>query len=147
MIDQNKLPQAAPHQSLRILCVDDEPNVLAALRRLFRKQGYQILTAESGGAGLEMLKNQAADLVISDMRMPEMNGVQFLEQVRKDWPNTIRLLLTGYADNQQILDAIERGVVCRYVAKPWDDNDILLIVHDALERKASLMQQGGAAKH
>ncbi|MBC7514472.1 MAG: response regulator [Herminiimonas sp.] len=118
-----------------ILCVDDEANILSSLRRLFRGRGYQILTATSGQAGLEILRAQPVDLVISDMRMPEMNGAQFLEAVRQNWPQTIRLLLTGYADIASILDAINRGEIHRYITKPWDDNDILLIVRHALERQ------------
>ena len=117
-----------------ILCVDDEANILSSLRRLFRGRGYQVVTATSGQAGLEILRQQPVDLVISDMRMPEMNGAQFLEAVRADWPQTIRLLLTGYADISSILDAINRGEIYRYITKPWDDNDILLIVRHALER-------------
>ncbi len=118
-----------------ILCVDDEANILSSLRRLFRGRGYEVLTAAGGAAGLEILGRQAVDLVISDMRMPEMNGAEFLEAVRRDWPQTIRLLLTGYADIGSILDAINRGEIHRYITKPWDDNDILLIVRHALERQ------------
>ena len=117
-----------------ILCVDDEANILSSLRRLFRARGYEVLTAASGQAGLEILRQRSVDLVISDMRMPEMNGAQFLEAVRADWPQTTRLLLTGYADIASILDAINRGEIHRYITKPWDDNDILLIVRHALER-------------
>ncbi|MEB0136898.1 response regulator [Actimicrobium sp. CCC2.4] len=118
-----------------ILFVDDEPNILSSLRRLFRGQGYRILTADSGAAGLELLRQQAVDLVISDMRMPIMSGAQFLEAVRSEWPGTMRLLLTGYADVQSILDAINRGEIYRYITKPWDDNDIQLIVRHTLERQ------------
>jgi response regulator RpfG family c-di-GMP phosphodiesterase len=127
---------AATDKTARILCVDDEPNILSSLRRLFRVQGYQVLTAESGMEGLKILETEAVDLVISDMRMPEMDGARFLEHVRQRWPATLRMLLTGYADIQSILDAINRGEIYRYITKPWDDNDILLIVRHALERKA-----------
>lgn len=120
----------------RILCVDDEPNILASLRRLFRAQGYHVVTAESGSAGLKILETETVDLVISDMRMPEMDGARFLERVRAQRPDTVRLLLTGYADIQSILDAINRGEIYRYITKPWDDNDIVLVVRHALERKA-----------
>ena len=119
-----------------VLCVDDEPNILSSLRRLFRGRGYQVLTSTSGEAALAQMREQHIDLVISDMRMPEMNGAQFLEAVRQEWPKTIRLLLTGYADISSILDAINRGEIHRYITKPWDDNDILLIVRDALDRQA-----------
>lgn len=118
-----------------ILCVDDESNILSSLRRLFRGQGYQVLTATSAMAALEILRHQAVDLVISDMRMPEMDGARFLETVREHWPQTVRLLLTGYADVGSILDAINRGEIHRYITKPWDDNDIRLIVRHALERQ------------
>ena len=126
---------AKAHNSARVLCVDDEPNILSSLRRLLRAEGYQVLLAEGGAAGLAVLEAEHVDIVISDMRMPEMDGAQFLERVRNKWPDTIRLLLTGYADIQSILDAINRGEIYRYVTKPWNDNDLLLIVRHALERK------------
>jgi len=118
-----------------LLLVDDEPSILSALRRLLRSKGYAIHAAESGKAGLEILEREPVDLVISDMRMPEMDGARFLEQVRKRWPATIRILLTGYADVDSTIDAINCGEIYRYIAKPWDDNDLLLIVGDALERR------------
>ncbi|MGK5079359.1 HD domain-containing phosphohydrolase [Janthinobacterium sp. HLX7-2] len=119
-----------------ILCVDDEPNILSSLRRLFRPHGYRVLTADSGAAGLALLENDTVDLVISDMRMPHMDGAQFLAQVRQRWPGTMRLLLTGYADVDSILDAINKGEIYRYVTKPWDEGDIVLVVRHALERRA-----------
>ena len=117
-----------------ILCVDDEPSILSALRRLFRARGFQVITAEGGQSGLSILETEAVDLVISDMRMPEMDGVVFLEHVRQRWPDTVRLLLTGYADISSIMGAINRGEIYRYIAKPWDDNDIVLTVQAALDR-------------
>jgi response regulator RpfG family c-di-GMP phosphodiesterase len=119
----------------RLLCVDDEPNILSSLRRLFRGAGYQIAVANSGAEGLQALEAEGFDLVISDMRMPEMDGSRFLEQVRARWPETIRILLTGYADIASTIDAINKGQIFRYISKPWNDNDILLIVRHALERK------------
>ncbi|MCP5267863.1 MAG: response regulator [Zoogloeaceae bacterium] len=117
----------------RILCVDDEPNILSSLRRLFRQNGYQISVANSGAEGLQMLEGQGFDLVISDMRMPEMDGARFLEQVRKRWPETLRILLTGYADISSTIEAVNKGQIYRYVSKPWDDNDLLLTVRQALD--------------
>ncbi|HEU4375142.1 MAG TPA: response regulator, partial [Telluria sp.] len=124
-----------------ILCVDDEPNILAALRRLFRAKGYEVVTAESARAGLAVLQTRAVDLIISDMRMPEMDGVQFLEQARALCPDTLRLLLTGHADVNQILDAVNRGEIYRYITKPWDDHEMTLVVRHALERKALEQEQ------
>ncbi len=118
-----------------ILCVDDEPNILSALKRLFRGAGLAVHTAVGGHAGLALLETTPVDVVISDMRMPEMDGTQFLEQVRQRWPDTVRLLLTGYSEINSIVGAINRGEIYRYISKPWDDNDVVLIVRQALERK------------
>jgi response regulator RpfG family c-di-GMP phosphodiesterase len=135
MTELNPLPAPATARLPTILCVDDEPNILSSLKRLFRAKGFQVRLAESGAAGLALLESEPVDLVISDMRMPEMDGTQFLAQVRVRWPDTVRLLLTGYSDINSIIDAINRGEIFRYIAKPWDDNDIVLIVRQALERK------------
>ncbi|MCE1186517.1 MAG: response regulator, partial [Rhodocyclales bacterium] len=78
-----------------ILCVDDEANILSALRRLFRPQGYTVHVANGGAEGLELLTREHVDLVISDMRMPVMDGARFLSEVRQRYPDTVRLLLTG----------------------------------------------------
>ena len=128
-------------QPARILCVDDEQNILSSLRRLFHSQGYQILTANSGMAGLDVLEREPVDLVISDMRMPEMDGAQFLEKVRERWPDTMRLLLTGYSDTQSILAAINQGEIYRYITKPWNDQDIILVVRQSLERQALVAEK------
>lgn len=131
----NADPSVLAQQGPTLLCVDDEPNILAALRRLFRARGYRVLTADSGAEGLQVLAQQPVDLVISDMRMPEMDGARFLTQVRERWPDIIRLLLTGYSDVHSILEAINCGEIYRYITKPWDDNDIVLVVRHALERR------------
>jgi response regulator RpfG family c-di-GMP phosphodiesterase len=122
-------------QPASLLFVDDEPNILSALKRLFRPHGYRIRTAEGGAAGLELLEQEPADLVISDMRMPQMDGAKFLEHVREKWPDTMRILLTGYADVSSTIAAINKGEIFRYISKPWDDNDIVLLVKQALELK------------
>lgn len=122
-----------------LLCVDDEPNILNALRRLFQRNGYyQILTATGGREGLAILEREPVDLVISDMRMPGMSGAQFLEEVRGRWPDTVRILLTGYSDIESTVAAINTGQITRYVAKPWNDDETLLIVREALEHKRLL---------
>ncbi len=125
---------AAPAFSL--LFVDDEPNILSALRRLFRPAGYRIHVANSGAEGLAVLEREPIDLVVSDMRMPEMTGAQLLAEVRRRWPDTMRILLTGYADITSTIAAINEGQLHRYIPKPWNDQDILLIVREACERRA-----------
>ena len=123
------------NDNLTLLFVDDEPSILSALRRLFRPHGYRILIAESGAEGLEVLEKEAVDLVISDMRMPEMDGATFLKNVRHRWPQTMRILLTGYADITSTVAAINEGEIYRYISKPWDDTEIVLVVREALERR------------
>ena len=118
-----------------VLCVDDEPAILSSLRRLLRPKGYKVLLAEGGQAGLAVLAQEPVDLVVSDMRMPEMDGAQFLEQVRQRWPDVIRILLTGYADVTSTIAAINRGEIHRYISKPWDDQNMLLVVQDGLRRR------------
>ena len=136
MNDNAPLPSAVTAPApWRLLCVDDEPNILSSLRRLFRQSGYQVTVANSGAEGLQILATQEIDLVISDMRMPEMDGARFLEQVRARWPDTMRILLTGYADIGSTIEAINKGEIFRYIAKPWDDHDMLLVVRHALEIK------------
>lgn len=118
-----------------LLLVDDEVNILSALRRLFRPQGYTIHTAESGAAGLAILEAEPIDLVISDMRMPHMSGAEFLAQVAERWPVVTRILLTGHADLSSTVDAINRGHIYGYFSKPWEDNEIRLAVQHAIEQK------------
>lgn len=125
-----------PADGWRLLCVDDEPNILSALRRALRGDGYEITLATGGEEALSIMAAQSFDLVISDMRMPGMDGANFLERVKREWPNTVRLLLTGYADISSTVDAINKGEIYRYISKPWEDNDLRLIVKHALERKA-----------
>lgn len=121
-----------------LLCVDDEANILSALKRLFRPTGYRVLTAEGGAAALAILEAEAdgVDLVISDMRMPGMDGAEFLAQVRQRWPGVVRILLTGYADVESTIAAINEGQIYRYISKPWNDGDVLITTREALERQA-----------
>lgn len=133
---ESPLPAAATPAPASLLFVDDEPNILSSLRRLFRPHGYQVAVAASGAEGLAHLSGHPVDLVISDMRMPEMDGAEFLQEVRQRWPETIRILLTGYADIESTVNAINKGEIFRYVSKPWNDQDIVLIVRHALERRA-----------
>lgn len=131
-------PQAIPRT---VLCVDDEPSILSALKRLFRSTGHRILTAESGAAALALLESESIDLIISDMRMPMMSGAELLSQVRTRWPDITRLLLTGYADIDSTISAINEGQIHRYIAKPWKDSEILGTVAEAFERKALIAEK------
>ncbi len=127
--------QGVPEPGFTLLFVDDEANILSSLKRLFRPFGYRIFTAESGAHGLEIMERESVDLVVSDMRMPEMNGAQFLEKAREKWPDTVRILLTGYAEIGSTIEAINKGQIYRYISKPWEDNDIILAIKHALQQK------------
>lgn len=118
----------------RLLAVDDEPNVLAALRRAMRPRGIELATADSAAHALDALAQAPFDAVISDMRMPGMNGVEFLGEVRARWPQVVRILLTGHADLASTIDAVNRGEIFRYLTKPWNDAELLRIVDDGLAR-------------
>ncbi|KAB2903087.1 MAG: response regulator [Burkholderiaceae bacterium] len=117
-----------PSPAARILCVDDEPHIAAALRRLLRGAGHAVRVAGSGEEALALLEAESADLVISDMRMPGMDGAQLLARIRDRWPAVARVLLTGYADLQSTIAAINAAHVYRYLTKPWDDQELLTVV-------------------
>ncbi len=119
----------------RILCVDDEAQILMSLKRVFRRSGHKVHTANSAAEGLAYLADNEVDVVISDMRMPEMDGHQFLAEVAGKWPHTVRMLLTGYSDMESTIGAINNGSIFRYITKPWDDTDLLMCVERGLENK------------
>lgn len=121
---------ASPAQ---ILFVDDERPILNSLKRLLRPTGHQVHLANSGAEALDILNKNAIDIVVSDMRMPEMDGAEFLANVANQWPDTIRMLLTGYADLTSAVDAINNGAISRYLTKPWQDTDIVMCLHQAVE--------------
>ncbi len=122
------------NEDVKILCVDDEKNVLKALERLFLDTDYEILTATSGDEGLELLNNtDAIQLVISDYRMPKMNGVDFLKEVFKLRPETVRIVLSGYADTVAIVEAINDGKIYKFMPKPWNDDELKIAISNALD--------------
>lgn len=115
-----------------VLFVDDERNILNALVRVFRMEGYNMLAAGSGPEGLELVKGNRVALVVSDHRMPGMEGVEFLSKVKEVSPDTVRFMLTGYADLKIVMGAINKGEVYRYITKPWNDDELKAAVRDAV---------------
>ena len=116
-----------------VLFVDDETSILHSLRRRFRKTGWHISTAENGFDGLEIMKDQKIDVVVSDMKMPEMNGAEFLTEVAENYPKTVRILMTGYADIESAAEAINKGRIFGYISKPWNDEDLQKTIERGLE--------------
>jgi YesN/AraC family two-component response regulator len=104
-----------------LLLVDDEENILRSLKRLFRRDGYRILTASSGEEGLALLKEHDVGVILSDQRMPHMNGTEFLKQAKQLRPDTVRIVLSGYTDLESITEAINEGSIYKFLTKPWED--------------------------
>ncbi|MGF6489917.1 HD domain-containing phosphohydrolase [Pseudomonas frederiksbergensis] len=116
----------------KLLLVDDEESILNSLRRLLRGQPYEVLLATSGAQALEIMAQQPIDLVMSDARMPNMDGATLLAHVHQRYPDTLRIMLTGYADPSAIIKAINEGQIHRYISKPWHDEEMLLTLRQSL---------------
>ncbi|CAN1554671.1 COG3437 Response regulator containing a CheY-like receiver domain and an HD-GYP domain [Burkholderiaceae bacterium] len=116
-----------------VLCVDDEPNILAALRRMLSLNNFKVLTADSGKTALELLASTPVDVVISDMHMPEMNGAALLAAVKEHHPDAMRILLTGNADTSSAIAAVNQGGIYRYLTKPWVDAELVATIESSLE--------------
>lgn len=117
-------------KNFTILYVDDEQQNLISFKASFRRE-YKIITATSAAEGLEVLRSQPVQMVISDQRMPEMTGVEFFEKILPEFPTIIRVVLTGYSDVAAIINAINKGQVYRYITKPWDDDEVRVTIENA----------------
>lgn len=123
---------ALHHASNRtLLLVDDEPHILSALKRLFLHDGYHVLSADNGKEGLELLSRHTVQVIVSDQIMPEMNGCEFLGRVRELYPDTIRMVLSGYSDLRNITDTVNRGAIYKYLSKPWNSESLRSDVREA----------------
>lgn len=118
-----------------VLLVDDEESILNSLRRLLRGQPYDVVLATSGAQALEIMATRSIDLVMSDARMPGMDGATLLAEVHRLYPATSRILLTGYADLTTIIKAINDGQIHRYISKPWNDEELQLVLQQTLEHQ------------
>jgi len=117
----------------RLLLVDDEPNVLSSLRRQLTGEAYDVLTATGGAEALALLEKEEVSLILSDMRMPGMDGIAFLRQAALLRPHAVRMVLSGYAEASLILAAVNQGHVWRYITKPWKEEELRLALHNALD--------------
>lgn len=117
---------------ISVLYVDDEANNLTAFKANFRRD-FKVFTALSAKEGLDILRNNNIEIILTDQRMPEMTGVEFLELVIKEFPDPIRILITGYADIEAVIDAINKGQVYKYITKPWNDHELKMNIEKAFE--------------
>jgi diguanylate cyclase (GGDEF)-like protein/PAS domain S-box-containing protein len=118
-----------------LLLVDDEENIVAALRRLLRAEGWLLLSATSAEQALQLMARHEVDVILSDQRMPGMTGVELLRRARQLYPQTIRLVLSGYTELQSITDAINEGAIYKFLAKPWDDEQLRAHLREAFALK------------
>ncbi|BAL25713.1 EAL domain-containing protein [Azoarcus sp. KH32C] len=123
-----------------LLVVDDEPNILSAIRRLLRGEGYRVLTAGSAREGLEILASQPVQVILSDQRMPEMNGTEFLSRVKVLHPETVRIVLSGYTELESIMQAVNSGALYKFLTKPWDDEVLRGHLRDAFSYYEAVVQ-------
>ncbi len=126
-------------KKITVLYVDDELNNLISFKAVFRIK-YNVLTAISGEDAIKLLKTNTVSVIITDQRMPKMTGVEFLESILDEHPDPIRILLTGYADMNAVVDAINKGKVFQYLTKPWNEEELDMAIvraNDVYEKKIS----------
>jgi HD-like signal output (HDOD) protein len=109
----------------RILFVDDEAQILRSITRLFMDTEYEILTAESGAEALDILEIEQVDVIVSDMKMPKMTGYELLSQVKRKFPNIVRIILSGFSDERIVFDALQKNIAKLYILKPWENNVLI----------------------
>jgi DNA-binding NtrC family response regulator len=129
-----------------VLLVDDEPEILFSLRGLLRNE-FDVLTAENGAQALETLGQRPVHVLMTDQRMPQMTGVELLREVQTNWPDVVRIVFTGYADINAVIDAINEGHVYRYVTKPWDPDELLKVLREASELYQQIVERRELLSH
>jgi response regulator RpfG family c-di-GMP phosphodiesterase len=120
------------NKKINILYVDDEVNNLISFKATFRIK-YNVFTAEGGEEAIKLLKENTINVIITDQRMPGMTGVEFLESILQDYPDPMRLLLTGYADMNAVIDAVNKGKIFHYLTKPWNEDELDMTINRAYE--------------
>ena len=130
-----------------LLLVDDEPEILESLRRTLRDEGYELLATTSCREAIELLDQRPIDIVVTDVRMPEMSGVELVTHVRRAHPSVMRILLTGFATLESAIAAINEGAVRRYLSKPWDNAELREQLRESVrEVRATQAMSSGSAR-
>lgn len=140
------MPQGDDAAVGTLLLVDDEAGIRNSIQRLLRRDGYRILQASGGEEALELLALHSVDVIVSDQRMPGMSGAEFLDIVRQLYPDTVRIILSGYTDLQVVTDGVNRGAVYRFLTKPWDDEALREEIRDAFRVATSRRRDAGTGR-
>tara|TARA_R110001592_G_scaffold100965_1_gene285961 strand:+ start:848 stop:1315 length:468 start_codon:yes stop_codon:yes gene_type:complete len=119
-------------EKINVLYVDDEVDNLNAFKAVFRRD-FNVHIVESAAEGRKILENHEIEVILTDQRMPGMTGVEFLESILEEFPDSMRILVTGYTDITAVIDAINKGQVYRYVSKPWDNEDLKILIEQSAE--------------
>ncbi|MCY1021044.1 response regulator [Pyxidicoccus sp. MSG2] len=127
-------------EAFKLLVVDDEPQVAHALRRLFRREGFEVQVAFNGSEALERLKEFSPDIVLTDFRMPGMTGSELLQRVKRSHPLALRLIISGYADFKSVVASVNDGEICRFISKPWDDAELVTYLKALLRQRETMAQ-------
>ena len=122
----------AKQDGINILYVDDESNNLVSFKAVFRIK-YNVFTAISGEEAIKVLRSNNINIIITDQRMPQMTGVEFLESILTEFPDPIRILLTGYADMNAVIDAVNKGKIFHYLSKPWNEEELDMTIARAYD--------------
>jgi response regulator RpfG family c-di-GMP phosphodiesterase len=117
---------------ITVLYIDDEVNNLNSFKATFRRV-FKVLVAESGSLAVKLLAENEVHVIVSDQRMPDMTGIEFFESIINDYPDPIRMLLTGYADINAVIDAINKGQIYKYFSKPWNEDELKINIEKAYE--------------
>ncbi len=128
------------NNKINILYVDDEQNNLVSFKAAFRMK-YNVSTAISGEEAVAVLRSKQINIIITDQRMPQMTGVEFLESILGEFPEPIRILLTGYADMNAVIDAINKGKIFHYLTKPWNEEELSITITRAYEVYQKKMEE------
>lgn len=132
MVDNERKKEENTPEKIKILYVDDEVNNLQSFKATFRRE-FDIELAESAAEGLKLLENSSFQIVLTDQRMPNMTGVEFLAKIKEKYSEAIRILITGYSDIEAVIEAINKGEIYKYITKPWDENDLRVTINNAME--------------
>lgn len=117
---------------INVLYIDDEVANLSAFKASFRRE-FNVFIADSAEEGRKILDNETIEIILTDQRMPKMTGVEFLQSIIDSYPNPIRILVTGYSDIDAVIDAVNRGQIYKYIAKPWGNESLKDTINKAYE--------------